>query len=144
LDKVKKEKTDSAANSKSSTPVPPLGNDTASDNSSGRSSRLTRRKDSEPDPTPSNNNMDECPADEATVSETVTPETEKIIVPEQPVVQTPIDEEIMEVVETPQPQEVALQPLDTLIQAAAQLNPKEFELPYEFMQPVPFPGTDRG
>lgn len=41
---------------------------------------------------------------------------------------------------TPPP---VLKSLQTLITAAEHMNPKQFELPYELSQPIPFPGTDK-
>jgi hypothetical protein len=95
----------------------------------------------------SNNNMDECsiPAqEEASAIILETAEITSVEIVEQMVAEKVVVEEV-KVVE-PEPAAASLmdfQPLDTLIQAAAQLNPKEFELPYEFMEPVPFPGTEK-
>lgn len=144
IDKLKREKTESPATSKSSTPVPPSGSEVP-ENTSGRSSRMTRRKESEPDQHMSNNNMDECSIPVLEEAPAIIPETAEIpSVVEQPVAESAV-EEVVKVVELePIPaNSMDFQPLDTLIQAAAQLNPKEFELPYEFMEPVPFPGTDK-
>ncbi|KAF4514226.1 UNVERIFIED_CONTAM: hypothetical protein B566_EDAN019501, partial [Ephemera danica] len=41
---------------------------------------------------------------------------------------------------TPSPVAKSLQ---TLISAAEHMNPKQFELPFELTQPIPFPGTDK-
>jgi PHD finger protein 12 MRG binding domain len=95
----------------------------------------------------SNNNMDECSIPAQEEASAIIPETAEITsveIVEQPVAEKVVVEEV-KVVE-PEPAAASLmdfQPLDTLIQAAAQLNPKEFELPYEFMEPVPFPGTEK-
>lgn len=51
-------------------------------------------------------------------------------------------EEVVEEVKPPEP--VKLSPLQELVRAARLMNPKQFELPRELSQPLPFPGTDRG
>lgn len=91
--------------------------------------------------------MDECsiPVQEeapATIPETAEAPVVEIV--DQPVtVRTVEDEDEVVGLEPVPATSMDFQPLDTLIQAAAQLNPKEFELPYEFMEPVPFPGTEK-
>lgn len=91
--------------------------------------------------------MDECSIPVQEEAPATIPETAEIPVVEivdQPVTVSTVEDEdkVMELEPVPATS-MDFQPLDTLIQAAAQLNPKEFELPYEFMEPVPFPGTEK-
>lgn len=49
-------------------------------------------------------------------------------------------------VEVKEPEEIALpvlSPFEELIRVASLLNPKQFELPSEMVEPFPFPGTER-
>ena len=52
-------------------------------------------------------------------------------------------DEVIEEVKPPEPV-VKGSALDELVRAASLMNPKQFELPRELSQPLPFPGTDRG
>ncbi|XP_065334595.1 PHD finger protein 12 [Cloeon dipterum] len=101
-DRLKKDRTESPATSKSSTPVP---------FSDSVGSRLSRRRDSE-----QGNSTDS--RDLAST-------------------ETPFEAEALNVSARCE------QPLETLIKAATQLNPKEFELPYQYLEPIPLPGTEK-
>ncbi|XP_059478978.1 PHD finger protein 12 [Neocloeon triangulifer] len=138
IEKLKRDVIESPATSKSATPIS-FSVTNATNETTGQLCRLFWRRDSEQDL------IGPAEAKEIAlgVAETV-PEVEMTKVEEFVALKELVDIKLESEPLTKEPAaDQDLQPLKTLIQAAAQLNPKEFELPYEFMEPITLPGTEK-
>jgi hypothetical protein len=126
-----KEKVEAAA-----APISPASSEVASHSTSQESSNVTSMSSGDIEIKQEIVEVSEPTSADGT-SVKVEAEEEKIEKPENPV-----EVEVMEPPKTEEKNE-ELTPFEELIRVASLLNPKQFELPNEMMEPFPFPGTDR-